>query len=77
MLAGAYIPPVPPLAGIAREGVPAVSLLVLLVTAIRHPSGRVEASVAVLAGLATLATGLLSAREAEDVVRHLGPVILS
>ncbi|MEO5852790.1 MAG: SLC13 family permease [Nocardioides sp.] len=65
----------PPLAVGPVEVVPVVALLVLLVTAIRHPSGRVEAVVAVLAGAATLATGLLSGGDAEAVVRHLGPVI--
>ena len=51
-------------------------LAVLLATAIRHPSGRVEAGIAVVAALATLATGLLTWDEAEGVARHLGPVLL-
>ncbi len=66
----------PPLADLAREAVPVVALVVLLVTAVRHPSGRVEAGVGVVAAVATLATGLLSRAEAEAVVRHLGPVLL-
>ena len=59
----------------AVDAVPVLALLVLLATAYRHPSGRVEALVGVVAAAATLATGLLSGSEAEDALRNLAPVV--
>lgn len=66
----------PPLADLAREAVPLCGLVMLLVTAIRHPSGRTEAAVGVVAATATLSTGLLSWTELGGVARQLGPVLL-
>ena len=62
----------PPLA----ELVPVLALVVLLATAYRHPSGRVEAVIGVAAAGATLATGVLSLDELGATVRHLGPVVV-
>ncbi len=58
------------------DAVPVAALVVLLVTAYVHPSGRVELGVGLAAAAATLATGILDAGDIEDVVRHLGPVML-
>ncbi|WP_221633930.1 SLC13 family permease [Nocardioides luti] len=58
------------------DAVPVVALLVLLATAYRHPSGRVEALVAVVTAAATLATGIVSRDETEAAVRHLAPVVV-
>ena len=60
----------------ALDLVPLAALVVLLVTAYAHPSGRVEAAVGLLAAGATLATGILTWSDVEDTVRHLGPVVL-
>jgi len=57
------------------DAVALTALAVLLATAYRHPSGRIEALVGLAAAAATLATGLLSVQDVEDVLRHLGPVI--
>jgi arsenical pump membrane protein len=62
---------VPPL-----DAVPVVALVLLLVTAYRQPSARVEALAGLGAAGATLATGLLSRSEVESTLRHLGPVVL-
>lgn len=56
--------------------VPAAALLALLVTAYRHPRGRVEAAVGLTAAAVTLATGIVGWPEVRDVVEHLGPVVL-
>jgi arsenical pump membrane protein len=60
----------------AVDVIPVAALLLLLVTAYVHPSGRVEAGVGVLAAGATLATGILARSDVEDTLRHLGPVVL-
>lgn len=65
----------PPLLHDLREVVPVLGLLVLLVTAYRHPSGRTEAMVGLLAAGATVATGLMGGAEVEDVLRRLLPVV--
>lgn len=65
----------PTLAHLAAEGIAVAALLALLVTAYRHPSGRVEALVAAGAAAAALATGLVSFDQAADAVRHLAPVV--
>ncbi len=57
------------------DAVPAISLVALLVTAYRHPSGRTEATIGLAAAAVTLATGLLSLEQLEAELRHLGPVI--
>ncbi|GAA2142276.1 ArsB/NhaD family transporter [Nocardioides koreensis] len=59
----------------AVDAVPVLALLALLATAYRHPSGRVEAVVGLVAAAATLATGLLSGSEAEEALRNLAPVV--
>lgn len=56
--------------------VASVALIALLATAYRHPRGRVEGSVAVLAATATIATGVLTTEEIEQELRHLGPVVM-
>ncbi|GAB3772640.1 arsenical pump membrane protein [Nocardioides ginsengisegetis] len=61
----------PPLADL----VPIAALLVLLATAYRHPSGRVEALIAVAMSAVTLASGTLSLDEAWATVCYLGPVV--
>jgi arsenical pump membrane protein len=66
---------VPTLAHLVAEVVAVAALLALLVTAYRHPSGRVEAAVAMLAAAAALATGLISLDHAGDAVRRLAPVV--
>ena len=65
----------PTLAHLVAEAVAVAALLALLVTAYRHPSGRVESLVAVGATAAALATGLVSLEQAGDAVRHLAPVV--
>jgi len=62
---------VPPLADL----VPVLALLALLVTAYRHPSGRTEATIAVAAATATVATGIVSRGEIEAALRNLAPVV--
>ena len=57
------------------DAAPVIALIALLVTAYRHPSGRTEAVIGLGAAAVTLATGLLTVDEVEDVLRHLGPVI--
>jgi arsenical pump membrane protein len=66
---------VPTLVHLLAEVVAVAALLALLVTAYRHPSGRVEALVAALATAAALATGLVSLDQAADAVRQLAPVV--
>jgi arsenical pump membrane protein len=51
-------------------------LLTLLVVAVRHPSGWVEATFAVGATAVTLATGVLHASDVRRVVEDLGPVLV-
>jgi len=51
-------------------------LLTLLVVAVRHPSGRVEAAFAVGATAVTLATGVLTSDDVRRVVEELGPVLV-
>ncbi len=58
------------------ELVPVLALLVLLATAYRHPSGRVEAVIGVVAAGATLATGALGLTEVVATLRDLGPVVV-
>lgn len=58
------------------DAVPALGLLALLVTAYRHPSGRTEALVGLVAAAATVATGLLNRDEVVDAVAHLLPVVV-
>jgi arsenical pump membrane protein len=60
----------------ALDLIPVAALVALLLTAYAHPSGRVEASVGLLAALATLTTGILAWSDVEDTLRHLGPVVL-
>ena len=60
----------------ALDLVPVAALLVLLVTAYAHPSGRVEALIGLAAAGVTCATGILGWSEVEDTLRHLGPVVL-
>lgn len=57
------------------DAVPLVALLVLLATAYRHPSGRIEALVGLTAAGATLATGIIDPEEILATLRHLGPVV--
>lgn len=56
--------------------VAATALAALLITALRHPRGRVEAAIAVAASLATLAVGALTGDELRDVFEHLSPVVV-
>ncbi|MCD4525560.1 SLC13 family permease [Nocardioides sp. cx-173] len=65
----------PTLAQLSAELVAVAALLTLLVTAYRHPSGRVEALVAVVATGAVLATGLVPLDRAGEALRHLAPVV--
>lgn len=65
----------PPLLDPVLHGVPLVGLVALLVTAYRHPSGRTEALVGILAAGATVTSGLLTGGQVADVLRHLGPVM--
>ncbi|HEU5035480.1 MAG TPA: SLC13 family permease [Nocardioides sp.] len=58
------------------DAIPLGALLVLLVTAYVHPSARTELGVGLAAAAVTLTTGILDAGDVEDVVRHLGPVVL-
>ena len=60
----------------ALDLVPVAALLVLLVTAYAHPSGRVEALIGLVAAGVTCATGILDRSDVEDTLRHLGPVVL-
>ena len=55
--------------------VPVVALLILLVTAYRHPAGHVEALIGLAAAGATLATGIIDAPEAWAAVQQLAPVV--
>lgn len=64
-----------PVAEVAAEAVAVAALLALLVTAYRHPSGPVEALVALGATAAALATGLVTVEQAGDAVRRLAPVV--
>ncbi|WP_165807003.1 SLC13 family permease [Nocardioides currus] len=56
--------------------VAATALVALLVTALSHPRGRVEAAVAVVASLAVLGVGALTRDDLDDVVEHLSPVVV-
>ena len=58
------------------DAVPLAALAALLVTAYVHPRARTELAVGLGAAAVTLATGLLDAGDVEDVLRHLGPVVL-
>ena len=51
-------------------------LLTLLVVAVRHPSGWVEAAFAAGATAVTLATGILTGDDVRRVVEELGPVLV-
>ncbi|WP_432477325.1 SLC13 family permease [Nocardioides sp. GXQ0305] len=62
----------PPLA----DGVAFAALVALLVTAVRHPSGRVELAVGAVSVTAVAACGLLDAELVAETLRHLGPVVL-
>ena len=55
--------------------VPVVALLILLVTAYRHPAGHVEALIGLAAAGATMATGIIDAPEGWAAVRQLAPVV--
>jgi arsenical pump membrane protein len=52
-----------------------VALAVMLSVAFGHPRGRVEAGVGVGCAVITLASGLLTLREARDAVDRLAPVV--
>jgi arsenical pump membrane protein len=52
-----------------------LALIGLLVVAFGHPRGRVEAAAAAVCAAATLATGLVTWRQAGVAVRHLAPVV--
>ena len=56
--------------------VASVALVALLITALRHPRGRVEAAIAVAASLAVLAVGALTRSDLGDVFEHLSPVVV-
>jgi arsenical pump membrane protein len=56
--------------------VPAVALVVLLATAYRHPRGRTEAAIGLVAAAATLSTGVLGGEALWEELEHLGPVVL-
>ena len=56
--------------------VAATALVALLITALRHPRGRVEAAIAVTASLAVIAVGALTTHELEQVGEHLTPVVV-
>ncbi|GAB2445492.1 ArsB/NhaD family transporter [Nocardioides hungaricus] len=56
--------------------VPAAALVVLLVTAYRHPRARTELATGLATAAATLATGILGVAEVGSTLRHLGPVVL-
>ncbi|GAA1157252.1 SLC13 family permease [Nocardioides aquiterrae] len=58
------------------DAIPVAALLALLVTAYVHPRARTELGVGLLAAAAALATGILDVGDVEDVLRHLGPVVL-
>lgn len=60
----------------ALDLVPVAALIALLVTAYRHPRGRVEATVGLAAAAATMATGILGGSDVRDTLEHLGPVVL-
>ena len=60
----------------ALDLVPVAALVALLVTAYRHPSGRIEALVGLSAAAATLLTGILTRGDVEDTLRSLGPVVV-
>ncbi len=65
-----------PVGETAATVVAATALAALLITALRHPRGRVEAAIAVAASLATLAAGALTRDELRDVFEHLAPVVV-
>jgi arsenical pump membrane protein len=56
--------------------VAATALLALLITALRHPRGRVEAAIAAAASLAVIAVGALTTHQLEEVGEHLAPVVV-
>lgn len=56
--------------------VAASALVALLITALRHPRGRVEAAIAVAASVATVGVGALTLDELGDVFEHLAPVVV-
>lgn len=64
------------LAGSLADVVAVVALLALLVTAYAHPRPIVEAAVAVVAGLAALATGRLGLDAVGSTLAHLAPVVV-
>ncbi|MEQ7847644.1 SLC13 family permease [Nocardioides kribbensis] len=64
------------LAGSLADVVAVVALLALLVTAYAHPRPLVEAAVAVVAGLAALATGRLGLDAVGSTLGHLAPVVV-
>lgn len=53
-----------------------LALLALLATAYRHPRGRVEAAVSIVAAGAVIATGVPGGDEIAEELRRLGPVVL-
>ena len=55
--------------------VPVVALLILLVTAYRHPAGHVEALIGLATAGATMATGIIDAHETWAAVQQLAPVV--
>jgi arsenical pump membrane protein len=56
--------------------VPLLALVALLAVAFRHPSGRVEAGVALVAALCCILTASSTLPEAADAVRRLLPVVV-
>ena len=66
-----YASRVPPLPDIVVVG----ALVTMLAVAFRHPSGRVEALVALACAVATISTGLLTGTEARSALTDLAPVV--
>jgi arsenical pump membrane protein len=61
---------------LAGDTVPVLALVALLVVAFRHPSGRVEATVALVAAVACVATPSSSWAEARDAAGRMLPVVV-
>lgn len=79
MIWRAYGTPVLPHLPVDETGaavVAATALAALLITALRHPRGRVEAAIAVLASFAVVAVGALTQADLTDVFEHLSPVVI-
>ena len=74
-----YGTPVLPHLPVGETGAAVVAttaLVALLITALRHPRGRVEAAIALAASAATLAAGALTLDELRQVFEHLAPVVV-